>query len=92
MLKTLAESVLDNDNYCAFYTEIKLSNNIFAHFCGNVETDSCYEDDSLGGYDNGTWALTTTYDLVSISNMELCTYGDGDDKIPCETEEYMMIR
>lgn len=91
MLKTLAESVLDNDNYCAFYTEIKLSNNIFAHFCGNVETDSCYEDDSLGGYGNGIGPLVTTYDSVSISNIELSAYGDGDDKIPCETEEYIMI-
>ena len=88
---SIAEAILDNCNDGLFDIEVELGNNTFAQVSGYIETDRYQEDDFHCGYGNGTGAWITTYDSVSISSRELSAYGDGDDKIPCETEEYIMI-
>lgn len=75
----IAEAILEDCCDGDFEIEIELSRNTFAQVCGHVETDSYQEDD----YYNGTGAWVTTYASVVISSLELVSYDEDGNEIPC---------
>ena len=75
----IAEAILDEACDGTFDLEVELGDNTWANVCVNIETESYQEDD----YYSGTGAWVTTYASVVISSLELVSYDEGGNEIPC---------
>ena len=75
----IAEAILDEACDGTFDLEVELGDNTWANVCVNIETESYQEDD----YYSGTGAWVTTYASVVISSLELVSYDEDGNEIPC---------
>jgi hypothetical protein len=79
---TIAKAIFEENGN--FDIEVELGGSTFAQVRGSVETDGYEEDDCrCGGYMKGTGAWITTYASVVISSLELHSYDDNGNEIPC---------
>lgn len=75
----IATAILDETCDGTFDLEVELGDNTWANVCVNIETESYQEDDCY----SGTGAWVTTYASVVISSLELVSYDEDGDEIPC---------